>query len=222
MSMVSGLIDALETVRPGLGTAAAEPLTRAAHDLLEDNKAMLSRQEGEIVDDFALPDASGRTLTLSNLLVQGPAVLTFYRGGWCGYCSAYLRALNDHASELRDEGAEVIAISPQTMKSSAATVEKLGLTFPVLSDLDNVVARSFGLVYVLPEAFRDAYARLGIDLPATNGTTSFELPVPATYVIGTDRRIAYADVDADYTRRPDPPDLLRQVRSMHRPAVRAG
>lgn len=221
MSMVSGLIDALDNVQSGLGAAAAKPLTEAAHDLLEDNKAMLSRQEGEIVDDFALPDASGRTITLSNQLMQGPVVLTFYRGGWCGYCSAYLRSLSEAVPTLREAGAEVLAVSPQTMQCSAATVEKLGIGFPVLSDFGNVVAREFGLVYVLPEAFRDAYAKLGIDLPTTNGTQSFELPVPATYIIAPSRRIEYADVDPDYTRRPDPADLIRRVQSIQQPA-RAG
>lgn len=222
MSMVSGLISALDKIRPGLGSTAAEPLTKAARELLEDNKAMLSRQEGESIEDFALPDASGRTVTLSNQLLRGPVVLTFYRGGWCGYCSAYLRALDEAAPRLRDAGAEILAISPQTLQSSAATVQKLEVGFPVLSDFDNVVARDFGLVYVLPEAFRDAYANIGIDLPATNGTDTFELPVPATYVIAPSRRIVYADVDPDYTRRPDPDDLLRCVRAIQEPTATAG
>ncbi len=221
MSMVSGLIDALDNVRSGLGAAAAKPLTEAAHDLLEDNKAMLSRQEGETVDDFALPDASGRTVTLSNQLIGGPVVLTFYRGGWCGYCSAYLRALDEAAPSLREAGAEVLAVSPQTLQFSAATAEKLDIGFPVLSDFANTVARAFGLVYVLPEAFRSAYATLGIDLPETNGTDTFELPVPATYIIAPSRRIVYADVNPDYTQRPDPADLIKRVRTIQQPA-RAG
>jgi len=220
MSMVSGLINALDNVRSGLGATATEPLTQAARELLADNKAMLSRQEGEFVEDFALPNAFGRTVTLSNQLLNGPVVLTFYRGGWCGFCSAYLRALDTAAPAFREAGAEVLAISPQTLASSAATVEKLAVGFPVLSDYDNVVARAFGLVYVLPEAFRDAYNTLGIDLPATNGTETFELPVPATFVIAGNRRIAYADVNADYTYRPDPDDLLERVRALQKPVRR--
>ncbi len=220
--IAAGLVAALERSRPGMGNAAAANLTEAARELLDDNKAMRSRQEGEVVDDFALPDASGRTVTLSKMLARGPVVLTFYRGGWCGYCSAYLRALDENIASFRDAGAEVVAISPQTLISSADTVEKLQVEFPVLSDLDNVVAKAFGLVYVLPEAFRDAYIKIGIDLPATNGTTTFELPVPATYIIGIDRRIAYVDVDPDYTRRPEPGALLERLRLLHRPAVQAG
>lgn len=220
--IAAGLVRALERTRPGMGDAAAETLIVSARELLDENKAMRSLQAGEIVDDFALPDASGRTVTLSALLGRGPVVLTFYRGGWCGYCSAYLRALDEAAATFRAAGAEIVAISPQTLKSSAGTVEKLRVGFPVLSDFDNVVAKAFGLVYVLPEAFRDAYAMTGIDLPATNGTTTFELPVPATYIIGTDRRIAYAEVNPDYTRRPDPKALIERLTPLHRPAARAG
>lgn len=222
MSMVSGLISALDNVRSGLGASVTEPLTNAARDLLEDNKAMLSRQEGETVDDFALPDASGRTVTLSNQLLRGPVVLTFYRGGWCGYCSAYLSALDQAAADFRNAGVEILAISPQTLQSSAATAEKLAVGFPVLSDFDNAVARSFGLVYVLPEAFRDAYKTIGIDLPATNGTDTFELPVPATYIIAPSRRIVFAAVDPDYTHRPDPADLLRRVQALQETRSGAG
>lgn len=220
--IVDALVSALERTRPGVGNAAAANLMKSARELLDDNRAMRSRQNGELVDDFALPDASGRTATLSALLARGPVVLTFYRGGWCGYCGAYLRALDENIASFRAAGAEVVAISPQTLTSSADTVEKLNVDIPVLSDFDNVVAKAFGLVYVLPEAFRDAYSMIGIDLPATNGTATFELPVPATYIIGTDRRIAHAEVDPDYTRRPEPGVLLARLAPLHRPAARAG
>lgn len=82
------------------------------------------------------------------------------------------------------------------------------LTFPVLSDPGNVVARSYGLVFALPEALRTVYVKFGIDLPAANGDDSFELPVPATYVIDTDGTIRWAHVDLDYRRRAEPRDVV--------------
>ena len=141
----------------------------------------------------------------------GPVGLTFYRGGWCAYCSAYLADLQQALPAFRAAGAELVAISPQTPAFTASTAEKLEIDYPVLSDRDNTIARRFGLVYRLPEAFREAYDALGVHLPEINGTPSFELPVPATYVVRPDLTIAYASVDADYTRRPDPDEVLSHL-----------
>jgi peroxiredoxin len=155
------------------------------------------------------------------LLRSGPVVLTFYRGGWCGYCSAYLADLQDALPAFRVAGAELVAISPQTSAFTACTAEKLGIDYPVLSDRDNTIARRFGLVYRLPEAFREVYEAVGVDLPEINGAASFELPVPATYIIRPDLTIAYASVDADYTRRPDPDEILSHLQ-MSAAVARAG
>jgi peroxiredoxin len=214
MNMVNGLVSALDRLRAGLGNEQRAALEADAVELLEDNRALHSLQEGEWVEDFELPDATGRTVRLSDLLAAGPVVLTFYRGGWCTYCSTYLRALQAALPAFRAAGAQLLAISPQTPDASARTAARLEIGFHVLSDHDNRVARRFGLVFQLPEAFRRAYAALDIDLPATNGSTSFELPVPATYVIDRDRRIAYASVDADYTRRPHPGEILDRLQAL--------
>jgi peroxiredoxin len=216
--MVDGLVQSLDRLRPGFGSGRRGALEQAARDLLEDNQALLSLQEGERVEDFELPDASGRPVRLSELSARGPVVLTFYRGAWCDYCSAYLRTLDQALDWVREAGAELVAISPQTPEHSATTADKLDLGYPVLSDADNQVARRFGLVFRLPEAFRSAYEVLGIDLPRYNGTHSFELPIPATYVIARDNRIAYASVDADYTKRPDPAAILAKLDALENPA----
>lgn len=163
---------------------------------------------GSIAPDFTLPDATGNKVSLSDLLGAGPVVLTLYRGGWCPYCSTELRALQAILPELRQAGATLVAVSPQTPDNSLSTAEKLELAFPVLSDEGNAVARSFGLVYSLPESLRAVYAGFGLDLPAANGDDSFELPVPATYVIGRDGLVAWSFADADYTRRAEPADIL--------------
>jgi peroxiredoxin len=109
----------------------------------------------------------------------------------------------------------LVAVSPQTPDNSVSTAEKMKLTFEVLSDAGNHLARQFGLVFVLPEELRPVYAGFGIDIPAANGDQTFELPIPATYVIDRDRKIRMAFVDADYTHRVDPEivlSALKQVR----------
>jgi peroxiredoxin len=213
MKMISGLVDALERVRSGLGAKSRPALEAAARELLAENRAIMSLQQGESAEDFQLLDSGCKPLRLSQLLRSGAIVLTFYRGGWCGYCSAYLANLQQALPAFRAAGAELVAISPQTCAFSLSTAEKLDIDYPVLSDPDNAIARRFGLVYRLPEAFRKAYDALGIQLPEINGSDSFELPVPATYIVRQDLTVAYASVDADYTRRPDPDEILSHLQT---------
>ncbi|GAC1530514.1 MAG: peroxiredoxin-like family protein [Acidimicrobiales bacterium] len=169
---------------------------------------------GDSAPDFTLPDANGDKVNLTHLLEAGPVVLAFYRGGWCPYCSTELRALQATLPELRELGATLVAISPQIPDSSLSTAEKLELAFPVLSDVGNTVARSFGLVFSLPESLRALYTGFGLDLPAANGDDSFDLPVPATYVIDRDGSVAWRFANADYTRRAEPSDVLDAIRSL--------
>ena len=158
--------------------------------------------------NFELPDATGKQVVLEELLAVGPVVLTFYRGGWCPYCNLELRALQAALPEFRAHNATLAAVSPQTPDQSLSTAEKNELEFTVLSDVGNTVAAKFGLVFTLPESLRPIYENFGIDLPAHNGDNSFELPVPATYVIDQNRRVRYSFVNADYRQRAEPSELL--------------
>jgi peroxiredoxin len=111
-------------------------------------------------------------------------------------------------------GASLVAISPETPDNSLSTTEKHSLTFEVLSDLGNRVAREFGIVFQLPIELRPIYAGFGIDIIKANNDDTFELPIPATYIIGTDRKIRKAFVDADYTKRLDPEEIIAVLKVM--------
>jgi peroxiredoxin len=169
---------------------------------------------GDRVADFTLPDPGGRSVSLTNILKAGPVVLTFYRGGWCPYCNIQLRAYQAILPELAALGARLVAISPQRAEGSLSTSETNGLTFDVLSDVGNVVARAFGLVWSLPEELRAALRSNNKVLPEINGDESWELPVPATYVIAPDGRVALAAVEVDYRRRLEPGAILASLRSL--------
>ena len=169
---------------------------------------------GALAPDFTLPDAQGRPVALSALLERGPAVVTFYRGGWCPYCNIQLRAYQAALPAMTERGAHLVAISPQRPDGSLSTAEANALTFDVLSDDANAVARRFGLVYALPEELRAALRSNGKALPGINGDESWELPVPATYVIGRDRRVVLASIDVDYRNRLDPADAIAALRSI--------
>jgi len=156
--------------------------------------------EGAHAPDFTLFNVEGRPVTLSTLLAEGPVVLTFYRGEWCPYCNLQLRAYQAILPQIEELGATLVAVSPQTPDNSPTTAEQKGLTFPVLSDPGNLVARRYGLVFSLSETLRAVSA----DLPAYNGEDSWELPMPGTFVIAPDGTVRLAFVDADWTRRLEP------------------
>ena len=171
-------------------------------------------RSGNQAPDFTLPDPQGRDVSLGALLKEGPAVITFYRGGWCPYCNIQLRAYQAALPEITALGARLVAISPQLPDGSLSTAEANELTFAVLSDLGNSVARSFGLVWLLPEELRGALRSNDKALPGFNGDDSWELPVPATYVVARDGRIALAAIDVDYRNRLEPDAILTTLRSL--------
>jgi peroxiredoxin len=162
-------------------------------------------QVGQQAPDFSLPDQLGGTVTLSSVLQRGPAAVVFYRGEWCPYCDLTLRAYQRILPQIKALGASLIAISPQTPDKTLTTVENKELTFSVLSDVGNVVARTYGLVFVTPEAARHP------GISAANGDESWELPVPGTFVIARDGTIKLAFVDADWTHRLEPAELLKAL-----------
>ncbi len=164
--------------------------------------------------DFALPDANGELLTLDNFLSQGPLVISFYRGAWCPYCNLEINALQKSLPEITKAGAQLIAISPQAPDKSLEQVSASQLTFEVLSDIENKLAKACGLVFTLPESLRPIYADWQIDIPGHNGDESFELPIPATYIIDTNGIIHYAFVNMDYTQRVEPNIIIEHLKKL--------
>ncbi|MEO0852864.1 MAG: peroxiredoxin-like family protein [Cyanobacteria bacterium J06648_11] len=173
---------------------------------------------GDSVPDFELPDVNGESVELRSLLQRGSVVLSFYRGGWCPYCNLELRALQRIQPQIQAAGATLVAVSPETPDNSLTTTEKNELSYPVLSDVGNRVAREFGLVFTLPETLRPLYAEWGIDIPAHNGDDRFDLPVPATYVIAPSGNVVLAFANADYTQRLDTEAILAALKPLQIPA----
>lgn len=169
---------------------------------------------GDSAPDVSLPDAHGQAVRLSELWVEGPLVLVFYRGGWCPYCNLELRAWQRLQPELRAAGARLVAISPQTPDGSLSTTEKNELAFTVLSDSGLEAASAFGIAFDLPADVVALYQDVGHDLPVSNGNGRWTLPVPATYVVGKDGTIRFAHVDADYRTRAEPSDVLQVLLSL--------
>ena len=166
---------------------------------------------GDSAPDFALTDAAGNTVRLSELLEKGPVALAFYRGAWCPYCNLELKALQQMLPEFRAAGATLVAISPQTPDESLSTEEKHNLEFPVLSDGNLEAINGFGLLHPVDDRTKEFYDNAGYDLVKYNGAIGWQLPLPATYVIAPDRSIRFAFVNADYKLRAEPSDVLAAV-----------
>lgn len=169
---------------------------------------------GDKMPSFSLANAYGKKVSSNSLLSKGPLVINFYRGEWCPYCNLELKAYQDLLSEINTLGAELVAISPNLPDSSLSSIQKHSLKFEVLSDIGNRYARELGLVYTLDEQLQPIYKQFEIDIPAINGDDSYEIPMPATYVISSEGIVKMAFVDADYTKRLEPSDVIKILKSL--------
>lgn len=197
-----------------------EPMRRATAELVASGAAAHALKAGDAAPEFTLQDADGASISSRALLAQGPMVLTFYRGFWCPYCNLDLEALEEALPSIAALGARLVAVSPQSQANSRRTREERKLSFPILSDAGNEVAAKFGLRFELPGYLVELYkGTFGLDLEKVNGDPSWTLPMPARYAIGPDGVIAYAEVNPDYTNRPDPSELLPVLAEMRRRAA---
>lgn len=195
-----------------------ETMHRATAELIDSGAAESALKAGDKAPSFKLSDPDGNLVSSAELLQDGPLVVSFYRGVWCPYCNMELQALQAALPEFTGLGAKLVAISPQLPANSRKSVRQNNLTFPILSDSANRVAAAFGLRFEMPEYLIELYQNLKNDLPAFNGDPSWTLPMPARYVIDRDGTILYAEVNPDYTRRPETADMLpalRQARAVH-------
>lgn len=164
--------------------------------------------------DFELPNYDGKVVCLSRLLEEELVILSFYRGAWCPYCNLEIKALQEYQELFKAAGARLLAITPQKPDFSLEQVREKTLSFEVLTDENNSVARSYGLVFTLDSELRPLYESAGFDIPGHNGNDSFELPIPATFLIDRKGVIRYRFVDSDYRKRAEPQEILEACRHL--------
>lgn len=164
---------------------------------------------GAKIPEFQLPDHNGKRVSSPDLLAKGRLALCFFRGRWCPFCVAQMEAMNLVWPEIEQAGATLVAISPQTLQQSFFMRDQHKLRFPLLSDAGDNVARKFGLTYRVPDEQKSIYQRAFVNLPVVNGDESWELPIPATYIINRDGTVIFASANEDYTERPEPADIVR-------------
>jgi len=190
---------------------------KVVDDIIEQAKAF---QQGDSVinlgqksPNFSLPHSDGKSISLVDLLQQGPVVVTFYRGSWCPYCNLQLRALQARLADIHTLGAQLVAISPQVPDGSLTKDEMQDLEFLVLSDQDAKVASQYGVAWQVPE-FLSEHMRVDrkLDLEAINNGNGNVLPIPATFVIGQDGVVTWRYVDVDYRTRSEPEDIIQALK----------
>lgn len=205
---------ALEAFIGNLPADQQKTVASAFEDLMASDTAAGAPKPGDKAPGFTLPSVRGATLTLDDALKQGPVVLSFYRGSWCPFCNLELNALQQRLDDIQACGARLIAVSPERPDGSLSHAEKLNLSFDVLSDLHNTVAGDYGLIMDVHATLRPLYLEWGLDLPAANLDDSWQLPVPATYVIDRDGIIRAAHIDKNYTLRMEPEEIVDALRSL--------
>lgn len=215
------LQEKLQALREASVTRLDEETWRGLKDTIEwlrmRQLAEHSLAAGETLPDFELPDHAGRTVASGDLLDRAPLVLAFFRGGWCPYCSATMAALETARPELEALGASLVGVLPLKVEELANLRAERGLGYRLLSDQGGHLARLCGVFYGMSPAqiayYRD---RCGVDIPALAAGTDWELPLPATYVVGRDGVVAYAFAAADWAERAEPRDLVEAVRGLDR------
>lgn len=224
LAATPGLADEPPLLKPELEKMKASVVDRLSPEMIEqfaqgvievrdtgiEDKAA---NVGDAAPDATLFDADGKKVELSSLWAEGPVVLTFYRGGWCPYCNVQLRNLQQSDASLEGAGARVVAVAPEMPEKVGETIAKHDLSFLVLSDKHNALAKKLGIVFKLPGVILPAY-RDFLKVGEYNGDESYELPLAATYVIDTKGVIRYAFLDADYVKRAEPREVLETLKKL--------
>jgi peroxiredoxin len=204
--------------RKGLIAKYVPPATEAVHaravaELKEKRLARNILAVGAEAPAFELKDLNGKLISSADLLSKGRLVICFFRGRWCPFCVGQLEAMNLILPQIAQAGASLLAISPQTIQQSFFMGDQHKLRFPLLSDAGNEVARHFGVVYRVPDEQEAIYRRAFINLPFANGDDSWELPIPATFILNRGGTVLYAAASEDYTERAEPSDILHALQA---------
>ncbi len=194
-----------------------EVFDRSIQDLLDQGIPSETVAVGDTLESFTLSDASGAPVSLEELVEAGPAVVVFYRGGWCPYCNLALRTYqHELLPELAAHRARLVAISPQTPDQSLSTAEKAELDFTVLSDPGSRVAQTIGIVFQQAAEVLEAQRKLGLDLTQVNAEGSTMLPRPTVLIVDEDRSVRFVDVQPDYTARTEVADILAALTDLEK------
>ncbi|RCW52094.1 peroxiredoxin-like family protein [Halanaerobium sp. ST460_2HS_T2] len=179
-----------------------------ANQKLEESGEVDGLKVGDRAPNFKLRNHLSEEVSLVEELKKGPVVLVFYRGGWCPYCNLQLKAYQKALPEIKEKGAQLIAVSPQTPDNTLSQKEKEELEFELLSDQKGETAANYEVLFEVPAVVKELYQNFGLDLAEYNGLDEWILPVPAVYIINQEGKIEFVDLNVDYTVRTEPQTII--------------
>jgi peroxiredoxin len=190
-----------------------------AYDDLVARLSMLDRGEvgpriGEALPPFQLPDENGQLVSLASLLKSGPAVISLNRGHWCPYCKLELRALAAIHDRIRQLGANVVSIMPDSAALTADYSKNNDLPFPVLSDIDLGYALSLGLIFWVGAEVQRLYQDVGVDLEKYHGNAAHFLPMAAKFIVGQDGLVKARQVNIEFRERMEPDAIVAALEKL--------
>ena len=182
-------------------------------EMLTQNLDCHAIKSGDTAPDFSLVAPNNQKIELYKLLETKPVILSFFRGSWCPFCVKELEHFNKNLKLILDtQDVHFIAISPQKPDISAKLIQEHNINLTILSDTGNQIAKQYGLVFTLPENVRNLYKNLGANLPDFNGDDSYQLPIPATYIIGQDKKVIFSYINVNYMERADTSELIKVLK----------
>ncbi|PKP40455.1 MAG: alkyl hydroperoxide reductase [Bacteroidetes bacterium HGW-Bacteroidetes-12] len=207
------------TLKEELGEFAQQMSEKAPQEVLQTMGVEISKlaesgimstalKQGDIIPDFELKDTEGNIVSLNSLIQKGSLVISFNRGNWCPFCNIEFKHLQNKLREVNIAGANLVIISPQLPEKSSELIARNGFDYPILFDQGNEVAKKFGIAFTLTEPLRPIHVAFGMDIPAHNGDESYVLPIPATYVINSNKEIIFSSVNPNWMERADTNEYL--------------
>jgi peroxiredoxin len=211
MALAPQLENQFEGFKKNAPQPVQEIVGKAMKDHISSFKPENAIQIGDQFPSFTLPNAVGENVSSADLLGKGPMLISFYRGEWCPFCNLEVAALQARLGDFQAKGVTLVAVSPELPNGNLTMTEKHALQFPVLSDKGNTLARKLGIVFKQPDSLRPIFDKFGHDLVGRNGDDSFEVPVPATFLVDRKGVVKNSFVDPNYIKRLEPSTALEWV-----------
>jgi peroxiredoxin len=164
---------------------------------------------GDTVKNFRGIDQNGDNFILSEASQNGPVIVIFYRGVWCGYCTKHLMAFEADLNLLTEKGAQVVAISPEVELLRDKTIKKTKVSFPIISDMNGTIMEQFDVAFNVTENYIQKVKDFAdMELTENHNQDIPKLPIPATYIIGKDGVVKHVFFNPDYSKRSAVSELL--------------
>lgn len=163
---------------------------------------------GEIFPDMTLAGLDETVYSIEDLVKEKPAILIFYRGGWCPYCNHHLKEVGELESEILRLGYQIIGISPDNLEELNHTVDKNELKYTLLSDADGQLAKAIGIAFQAPDRYEERLAKY------SGGKNPGFLPVPSVFVLGSNQEILFEYINPNYKQRLNGDLLLAVLKAL--------